>query len=150
MRNKRGIARKGFRMDAGRPWKPKARIDSKNKPESAEARQRMIEEQAEDAEREKNAPVHFADAVAEQQKKGITPQSLTDEVVNDYMGGKYAAAEQAAAYRDFFENVKAGRTTDPKGSLAEAARQRMIDRDEEGHPDSGKDKANRRAYPVNG
>lgn len=146
--SKRGIARKGFRMDGGRPWNPKTRLTGKNKPGALEARQRMIEEQAEDEERKCNAPVHFAEEVAEQQKKGAVPGSLTDEVVNEYMGGKYAAAEQAKAYSDYFENVKAGRSTEPKGSLAAAARQRMIDRDEERHPDGGRDKADRRAYPA--
>lgn len=146
--SKRGIARKGFRMDGGRPWNPQNRPTGKNKPGALEARQRMIEEQAEDEERKCNAPIHLAEEVAEQQEKGSMPGSLTDEVVNEYMGGKYAAAKQAKAYKDYFENVKAGRNTDPECSLAAEARQRMIERDKEGHPDGGRDKANRRAYPA--
>ena len=158
MSKKRGIARGSFRMDGCRLWKNfdsiVGQIGKRGKPQkenfavskAAEARKQMIEKD-EEKERAIQAPVKFAAAVAEQQKKGYTSGSLTDEVVNDYMGGKYAAAEQAKAYRDYIENVKAGRTTEPKGSLAAEARQRMIDRDEEGHPDIGRDKANRRAYP---
>ena len=108
--SKRGIARKGFRMDGGRPWKNLdsiiGQIGKRGKPQkgnlaaskAAEARKQMIEKD-EEKERSMQAPANFAAAVAEQQKKGYTPGSLTDEVVNNYMGGKYAAAEQAKAYR---------------------------------------------------
>lgn len=42
MRNKRGIARKNFRADGGRVWKPATR-KKEAAPEATEARRRMIE-----------------------------------------------------------------------------------------------------------
>lgn len=145
MRNKRGIARKNFRADGGRVWKPATR-KKEAAPEATEARRRMIEEQGEEMNRKNAAPVHFAEEVADQQARMETPGHLTNTVVNDYIGGSDAAAKQAKAYGGVFESIKAGRTKDKKGSLADEARRRMIER-EEAHPDTGRDKANRRAYP---
>jgi|GEM_PF-6712088 hypothetical protein len=81
-------------------------------------------------------------------------QSLTDSIVNDVMGGSRAAENQAKAYENIIGNIKAGKgTAATAGNMATAARERMIDRDNEKnrcgneHPDKGQDKANRRAYP---
>ena len=84
--------------------------------------------------------------------------NITDRVVNELMGGSRAAENQANAYRDILDNIKAGgRTGEPSGSFAAAARERMIDRqggnddtENGGHPDTGKDRANRRAYTKEG
>lgn len=153
MKNKRGIAKNNFRADGGKAWNP-GKVEFIGKrgsreaaPKAAEARRRMIEEQAEDMKKKDTAPVHFAEAVADQQAGSNTPGHLTDTVVNDYMGGSNAAAKQADAYKGVFDSIKAGRTADKKGSVAAEARRRMIEREEGGHPDSGRDKADRRAYP---
>jgi hypothetical protein len=131
---KRGTAIGNFRMDGGRRWDAGKRT---NQPNAPKARAKMSE-----------GPHSLTEAVTEQ-------QSLTDEIVRDFMGGNNAAANQARAYSDIMENIKAGKgTREAVGSLAAAARKRMIERDEEKNrftdetPDIGKDKANRRAYPV--
>ena len=79
--------------------------------------------------------------------------TLTDSII-DEMGGNSIAAKQAESYKGLIDNIKGGSgTTEATGSLAEAARKRMIDRERkkviesEKQPDIGKDKAKRRAYP---
>lgn len=124
---KRGLARGKFRMDSGRKWNIKMQ---ENKPNALEARERMMQN---------------------------TPKSLTDHIVSDFMGGKNAAENQAKAYQEVIDNFKNGKgARESQGSLAAAARSRMIERHEqnsqraEKYPDIGRDKANRRAYPAGG
>lgn len=118
----------------------------KGRPKAKEARERLIDGEA------------MGEAVADQQKRLAneygTGGSLTDALVKE-LGGSRTAENQANAYRGIIGNIKAGgRTGEPSGSLAEQARERMIDRqggnddtENGGHPDTGKDKADRRAYP---
>lgn len=122
---KRGIARGSFRMDGGFKWDLLDRI---RKPGATEARKRMIS-------RESNK------------------DSLTDEVVKDYMGGRDAAARQAREYESLIKDIKSGKKhSHGSNSLAEAARERMIERQEQNsrYVDVGMDRANRRAYPAEG
>lgn len=151
---KRGLASGNFRMDSGRRWDAK---QEENQPNALKARERMLEKDAENKKRAMNAPVHFAEAVAEQQARRLTPQSLTDQVVADFMGGFNAAEKQAKAYQEVIDNFKNGKgAREPQGSLAAAARSRMIERHEQNSqraekcPDIGRDKANRKAYPAGG
>ena len=70
----------------------------------------------------------------------------------------FRSENQANEYRGIIDNIKAGgRTGEQSGSLAAAAREKMINRqggndntENGGHPDTGKDRANRRAYPEGG
>lgn len=119
---KRGIAKGNFRADS-RSWDAAEKM---NQPTAKAARERMA----------------------------AGGGSLTDSVVRDVLGGNMAAANQAEAYGDVIGNIKAGKGTRGKaGNLADAARNRMIERDseknrgEDKHPDKGRDKADRRAYP---
>lgn len=128
MRSK-GKANGNYRLDSGRKWTAKEKIDQ---PTADKAREKMIARENKD--------------------------SLTDDVVNDYMGGKNAAQHQANAYEKLLKSIKSGRgSREPEGSLADAARERMKERNRSknrevgennngGHPDIGRDKANRRAY----
>ena len=118
----------------------------KGRPKAKEARERLIDGEA------------MGGAVADQQKrladKYGTGGSLTDALVKE-LGGSRTAENQANAYQGIIDNIKAGgRTGEPSGSLAAAAREKMINRqggnddtENGGHPDIGKDRANRRAYP---
>lgn len=131
---RKGSARGAFRMDESRRWN----IDDKlNKPNAPAARRRMAE-----------GAHSLTEVVAQQQ------MSLTDQVVNEFMGGSNAAANQARAYGEVMDNFKYGRgAKEPTGSLAEAARRHMIEREEKKQdpdetPDIGRDKARRRAYPA--
>ena len=121
----------------------------KGRPKAKEARERLIDGKA------------MGEAIADQQKRladkyGIGG-GLTDALVKE-LGGSRTAENQANAYRGIIDNIKAGgRTGEPSGSLSAAARERMIDcqggNDDTGnggHPDTGKDRANRRAYPKGG
>ncbi len=121
----------------------------KGRPKAKEARERLVDGEA------------MGEAIADQQKRladkyGIGG-GLTDALVKE-LGGSRTAENQANAYRGIIDNIKAGgRTGEPSGSLSAAARERMIDRQggnddtgNGGHPDTGKDRANRRAYPKGG
>lgn len=122
-----GAANNKFRTDSGRRWKAAKVVDKTN---ADSARERMIE-------REKK-------------------NSLTDEIFNA-LGGNNAARMQAETMQNYMQRAKEGKKTghEPE-SAAEAARNRMIERqerkkqkeDNEKHPDIGKDKANRKAYPA--
>ena len=139
---KRGIAIGNFRADSIK-WDA---LEVLSKPNAPKARERMAE-----------GPKSLTEAVAEQQKRLENQGSLTDQVVNDFMGGSRAAEYQANAYQGIIDGIKAGKTTaeamEPAGSLAGAARKRMIEReqkqsrDNDDYPDIGMDRANRRAYP---
>ena len=79
-------------------------------------------------------------------------ESLTDQIVRE-LGGSRAAEYQAKEYQALLDRIKDG-NVEKVGSPAEAARRRMINRqggnddtENGGHPDIGKDRANRRAYP---
>lgn len=118
---KRGILKKNFREDVGRIW------EKANRTDALKARERMIERN----------------------------NSLTDAVV-EQIGGNNAAIKQVDAYNKLLNDLREGkRTTEPQGSLAAIARERMIERQEETskndekHPDIGRDKARRKAYPAN-
>lgn len=116
---KRGIAVGAYRLDGGRRWNAAKDIDES---EASKARERMLK-------RENN--------------------SMMDDIVNDYMGGSDAAAKQAKAYENLLQELKAGgKHHEQAGSAAEAARARMIERDNKKHPDIGRDRANRYAYPA--
>ena len=113
----------------------------KGRPKAKEARERLIDGEA------------MGEAVADQQErladKYGTGGSLTDALVKE-LGGSRTAENQANAYQGIFDNIKAGgRTGEPSGSLSAAARERIIDR-QGGNDDTGKDRANRRAYPKGG
>lgn len=93
----------------------------------------------------------------ERMKEYGTNGSLTDAIVRE-LGGNRAAENQANAYHELLDGIKAGKTTsesgETAGSLAEQARKKMIERqgsnddtENGGHPDIGRDKANRQAYP---
>ncbi len=117
----RGFAKGSYRLDGGRRWGAAQKM---SKPTAASARERMIE------------------------------RELTDSIVHDIMGGSLAAVKQSNAYGELIENIKKGeRTSEPAGSMANASRERMIERDSlkyrgiQEHPDLGRDKANRKAYP---
>lgn len=115
----RGIARGSFRSDS-RKWDVSEKM---SKPTAEAARGRMI-------------------------------GGLTDSIVHEVMGGSLTAEKQRKEYSELIDNIKKGKCTiGPSGSMADAARERMIGRDsmrnriEPDHPDIGKDRANRKAYP---
>ena len=116
----------------------------KGRPQAQKARERLIDGEV------------IGEAIADQQKriedKYGAGCSLTDAIVKD-LGGSRAAEYQAKEYQALLDRIKDG-NLEKVGSPAEAARQRMIDRqcgnddtENGGHPDIGKDMANRRAYP---
>lgn len=81
-------------------------------------------------------------------------RGLTDSIVRDVIGGSMAAEKQSRAYQGIIDNIKKGKhTSEPEGSMADEARERMIERDSmknrgiQEHPDIGRDNANRKAYP---
>lgn len=147
----RGRAIGNFRADSSKAWNPgKMEFIGKRghrTKEADEARRRMIEEQTHHMRQKAEAPIHFEGAIRNQQEGKGTPGLLTENVVNDYMGGRDAAARQAEAYEGVFDSIRAGRTADKKGGVAGEARRRMIEREGGGHPDAGRDNADRRAYP---
>jgi hypothetical protein len=127
--SKRGIAKKEFRVDAGVFYDPfgtlgmkqtKRKRMTENRPQAAAARERMTDRQEENE------------------------SPFMDSIVDDYMGGRDAASKQAASYEQLFDDIKTGKYN----TLAAAARERMISRENGGHPDIGRDRANRRAYPA--
>ncbi len=136
--NKRGIAKGKFRADGGNVWSGRKKAET--------ARNNMIDRENSGKEKPKTAK-DARKAMIERQEAG-TPESLTNSVVNDYMGGSDAAAKQSKAYQGVIDSIKAGKTAHEKGSLADAARNRMIERDAEGHPDIGRDRGKRKAYPA--
>lgn len=139
---KRGIAIGNFRAD-GRNWDVAERIFQPNAPK---ARERMAER-----------PKSLYGAVADQQKRMEDKGSLTDQVVNEFMGGSRAAEYQANAYQGIIDGIKSGKNTAEAGAvvgnLADTARKCMIEREQDrsrdngNHPDIGRDKANKMAYP---
>lgn len=122
-----GTAKNKFRTDNGRRWKAAKVVDKTN---ADSARERMIERE--------------------------NKNSLTDEIF-DALGGNNAARMQAESMQSYMQSVKEGKKTGhTPESAAEAARNRMIERqerkkpkeDDEENPDIGKDRANRKAYPA--
>lgn len=102
-----------------------------------------------------SADLLFAPRASEARKQMEERQSkskITDEIV-DSLGGNKISEYQAAAYKKIIDDIKSGLgTNETSGSMADAARKRMIERDNskylsEGHPDIGNDMANRLAYP---
>lgn len=125
---KRGRAKGIFRWDNRPSWEDEKKLIEKKLqgPEASRARKRMIE------------------------------NSITDAVVNDYMGGSDGAAKQAKEYEALLKDIKEGKgVRERKGSLADAARSRMIERQAGNKKattggDIGRDRANRQAYPAKG
>lgn len=131
MGHKVGTARGNFRADSSVKWEDERKMLEKKLEKScaAAARERMM---------------------GRENQGG----SLTDEVVEYYMGGRDGDARNAAEYAKLMEDIKQGRImADNPGNEAWLARREMIERDllknrgQEQHPDAGKDRANRMAYP---
>lgn len=133
-----GTARGKFRADSSVKWEDEKKMLEKK-----------LEKSCADAARER---------MINRENRG---DSLTDEVVEYYMGGRDGAAKQSAEYAKLMDDIKHGRImADNPGNAADAARKRMLERDllknrgqdeeaeDEQHPDVGQDKANRRAYPA--
>ena len=161
---KKGTAIGNMRFDS-----IKVRSDWKNEPTAKEARQRLIDGEAmgeavEDQQKQISDKYgtggsltasgrKYLDCPMDSDKHG-TGGSLTDTLVKELGGGKMAE-NQTNACKNLINNIKAGGGTgELDGDLAAAARKRMIDRqgsngdtENGGHPDMGKDRANRRAYP---